>query len=86
MGLLKTLMTEAMEGEIEPLAFYRGIRARKDIFLYREAVAEALVAAGKPERAQAFKDAFKRRRRKIARQEMIRARRAEARRKAAEAQ
>ncbi|PCD75751.1 hypothetical protein [Pseudothioclava arenosa] len=86
MGLLKTLMTEAMEGEIAPLAFYRGIRARKDIFLYREAVAEALVAAGKPERAQTFKDAFKRRRRKIARQEMIRARRAETRRKAAEAQ
>ena len=63
MGLLKQVMEHAIDGTLTEGEFYRLIRARKDIFLYREAIASALIKRGQDARAQRFRDAFKRRRR-----------------------
>lgn len=63
MGLLKQVMQGGIDGTLTEGGFYRSIRARKDIFLYREAIASALTKRGQDARAQRFRDAFKRRRR-----------------------
>ena len=62
MGLLKLIMEKGIEGTLTEAEFYRLIRARKDIFLYREAMAAALTSRGQDDRAQRFRAAFKRRR------------------------
>jgi hypothetical protein len=63
MGLLKLVMEKGIDGSLTEAEFYKAIRARKDVILYRESMAAALKTRGKEARAQAFRTAFKERRR-----------------------
>ena len=63
MNVLKDVMEGAVAGTLTPLDFYRAIRARKDIYLYRQAMEGYLTDRGKADRAERFANAFKKRRR-----------------------
>ncbi|WP_298261989.1 hypothetical protein [uncultured Litoreibacter sp.] len=63
MNVLKDVMESAVTGELTELDFYRAIRARKDIYLYRQAMEGYLNDRGKADRAERFGNAFKKRRR-----------------------
>lgn len=62
MDRLKPVMKGAIEGSLTPLAFYQMLRARKDVYLYRQIMEEHLRERGHEVRAERFKLAFKRRR------------------------
>ena len=63
MNVLKDVMEGAVAGTLTQLDYYRAIRARKDIYLYRQAMEGYLTERGKPDRAERFANAFKKRRR-----------------------
>ncbi|MEP3347586.1 MAG: hypothetical protein ABJN34_04385 [Litoreibacter sp.] len=63
MNVLKEVMEGAIAGTLKELDFYRAIRARKDIYLYRQAMEGYLTERGKEKRAERFGNAFKKRRR-----------------------
>ncbi|SHE67201.1 hypothetical protein SAMN05444273_102224 [Litoreibacter ascidiaceicola] len=63
MNVLKDVMEGAVEGTLSELDFYRAIRARKDIYLYRQAMEGYLTDRGNGKRAERFANAFKKRRR-----------------------
>jgi hypothetical protein len=63
LDLLKRVLEEAITGVLAPADFYRSIRTRKTLYLYREAMAGHLAARGHPDRANWFRAAFKRQRR-----------------------
>ena len=63
MNVLKDIMEQAVAGTLNELDFYRAIRARKDIYLYRQAMEGYLTERGKADRAERFGNAFKKRRR-----------------------
>lgn len=67
MELLKTVMTEAIEGRLTPEWFHRVNRSRKDIYTYRKSMEEHLEARGKADRIPQLIKAFRvRARRKAA--------------------
>jgi len=63
MNVLKDVMDGAVSGTLSELDFYRAIRARKDIYLYRQTMEGYLNDRGKDKRAERFANAFKKRRR-----------------------
>ncbi|EPX79235.1 hypothetical protein [Litoreibacter arenae] len=63
MNVLKDVMEGAVLGTLTELEFYRAIRARKDIYLYRQAMEGYLTDRGMDKRAERFANAFKKRRR-----------------------
>lgn len=63
MDALKKVMEDGIKGTLDPLDFYKSIRARKDIYLYRTTVEGYLKDRGQEERIQRFANAFKKRRR-----------------------
>jgi len=63
MSVLKDVIEGAVAGTLTRLDYYRAIRARKDIYLYRQAMEDYLTELGKPDRAERFANAFKKRRR-----------------------
>ncbi|MDA8747552.1 hypothetical protein N9M66_05005 [Litoreibacter sp.] len=63
MDALKKVMEEGIAGTLDPLEFYKSIRARKDIYLYRTTVEGYLKERGQDDRLLRFANAFKKRRR-----------------------
>lgn len=63
MNVLKDVMEGTVAGTLTELDFYRAIRARKDVYLYRQAMEGYLNDRGKEHRAERFASAFKKRRR-----------------------
>lgn len=63
MNVLKDIMEGAVTGTLTELEFYRAIRSRKDIYLYRQAIEGYLTERGLSDRAERFGNAFKKRRR-----------------------
>lgn len=68
MNVLKEVMEGAVSGDLTEIDFYRSIRARKNIYLYRQAIEGYLKDRGKDARAERFSNAFKKRRRLLKRQ------------------
>ncbi|PTX55643.1 hypothetical protein C8N43_0282 [Litoreibacter ponti] len=66
MEALKDVMKGCIEGTLTELDFFRAIRARKDVYLYRQTMEGYLAARGREDRAKRFGNAFKKRRRKQA--------------------
>ncbi len=64
MDMLKPVMEAGIDGTLNPADFYRSLRARKDIYLYRSTMEGYLKASGHEERAKRFAAAFKRRKRR----------------------
>lgn len=62
MDRLKPVMKGAIEGSLTPLEFYKLIRARKDVYLYRQIMEEHMRARNREALALKFQTAFKRRR------------------------
>ncbi len=63
MDALKLVMEKGIAGTLEPQDFYKAIRGRKDIYLYRQSMENYLKDLGKDARATRFVNAFKKRRR-----------------------
>lgn len=63
LGVLKPVMEKALTGTLEPSEFYRLIRARKDLVMWRKEMEGHLSARGKEDRHRALTAAFRRRRR-----------------------
>ncbi len=63
MDALKPIMEDGVKGQLDPSDFYKTIRARKDIYLYRQAMEGYLKERGQDARLQRFANAFKKRRR-----------------------
>lgn len=64
MDILKSVMEAAVTGTLEEDQFYKMIRKRKDIYLYRSTMEGYLKGKGQITRAKRFADAFKRRKRR----------------------
>jgi hypothetical protein len=67
MDALKQVMEDGVKGTLDPQDFYKALRARKDIYLYRQSMEGYLKDRGQETRATRFGTAFKKRRRLIAR-------------------
>jgi hypothetical protein len=67
MDTVKDVMEGGITGTLDPADFYKAIRARKDIYLYRQSMEGYLKDRGQEDRATRFGTAFKKRRRLIAR-------------------
>jgi len=65
MDRLKQVMDEAIKGTLNEARFYAMIRARKNVYIYRQAIEGYLVERGQTGRAEAFHAAFKRRRQRL---------------------
>ena len=65
MGVLKEVMAGGIAGTLEPQAFYKAIRARKNVYLYRTTMEHHLSNRGQQDRRMKFVDAFIRRRRAL---------------------
>ncbi len=63
MDALKKVMEDGIAGTLDPADFYKSIRARKDIYLYRTTVEGYLKERGQEDRLKRFANAFKKRRR-----------------------
>ncbi|KPQ15571.1 MAG: hypothetical protein HLUCCO18_11540 [Rhodobacteraceae bacterium HLUCCO18] len=63
---LKPFMEAAVTGTLTEPAFYRMIRARKDLLLYRREVEADLTRRGQKVRMKRFRDAFRNRKRRLA--------------------
>ncbi|MEM6593707.1 MAG: hypothetical protein AAF672_02885 [Pseudomonadota bacterium] len=63
MEALKRVMDEGISGKLDPRAFYSMIRARKDIYIYRQTMEGYLRSRGKEASIKKFANAFKKRRR-----------------------
>lgn len=63
MEALKPVMELGITGQLKPHDFYKAMRARKDIYIYRTAMEGYLKERGQTERLERFANAFKRRRR-----------------------
>ncbi|MCY4335109.1 MAG: hypothetical protein OXC60_10600 [Litoreibacter sp.] len=63
MGRLKGVMEDGIAGTLTPAGFYKMLRARKDVYLYRQTMEGHLTARGKPAQAKRFGEAFIKRRR-----------------------
>lgn len=63
MGLLKSFMKGAITNSLDTAEFYRAIRARKDLYIYRVNMENHLDLRGHPERIPGFRQAFRQRRR-----------------------
>ncbi len=65
MDALKTVMEGGVQGTLTEESFYKTIRARKSIYLYRKNIEGYLDARGQPERRAKFTAAFKTYRRSL---------------------
>ena len=65
MEALKAVMEGGIAGNLEPSSFYKMLRARKDIYLYRHTMEGYLAAKGEDARRNRFAAAFKQRRREL---------------------
>lgn len=63
--VLKEFMTKAIRGTLTDPEFYRMIRARRDVMIYRKTIEAHLAARGKDSLLEPFRMAFRRRRREI---------------------
>ena len=63
MDMLKEVMEGGIEGTLNKDDFYKSIRNRKDVYLYRQAMEGYLQERGQKDRAARFGNAFKKRRR-----------------------
>ena len=64
LGLLDEVLTKAVAGTLSAAEFYPVIRARRDLYIYRQAMERHLEARGKTAMKKDFVAAFKRRNRK----------------------
>ncbi|MEM7470916.1 MAG: hypothetical protein AAF340_06135 [Pseudomonadota bacterium] len=62
-NVLKQVMEHGIAGDLDPAQFYKWLRGRKDIYLYRQSMEGYLEARGQEARIKKFGDAFKKRRR-----------------------
>jgi hypothetical protein len=60
MNQIKSVMYAGVTGSLEAPEFYKMIRSRKSIFVYRQTMEHYLVERGQAERAQRFVEAFRR--------------------------
>lgn len=65
MSRLKEVMTAAVDGSLTPQSFRQMIEPRKAIYLYKKNMMQYLEARNKPQMAEAFAKAFKRKRRAL---------------------
>ncbi len=65
MDVLKPIMEAGIAGTLTPAAYYKLIRSRKDIYLYRLAMEDHLRARDQEDRRQRFGAAFRKRRRQV---------------------
>ena len=61
MEQIKPVMQHGIEGTLDEAGFYKMIRSRKDIFVYRQTMEHYLAERGQNDRAARFVAAFKRR-------------------------
>lgn len=64
LGLLKPFMQGAISGELQPSEFYKWIRKRKELYVYRIVMETHLSTRGKDDRIARFRRAFRTNRRK----------------------
>ncbi|TRD22428.1 hypothetical protein [Palleronia caenipelagi] len=65
LGMLDSLIETAMEGGLDRIEVYRGLRARKDLYIYRRNMETHLGDRGKLTLLKAFVQSFKRRKRRL---------------------
>ena len=63
LGLLDDIVTAAVEGTLEPDAWYAALRKRRDLYVYRRGMESHLEARAKDVLSGAFVDAFRKRNR-----------------------
>lgn len=63
MEALKPVMELGITGQLKPQDFYKAMRARKDVYIYRTSMEGYLKERGQTARQERFANAFKRRRR-----------------------
>ena len=61
LGLLNDLLTEAVQGSLEPAAWYAAMRKRRDLYVYRRGMEGHLATRGKDTLSAAFVTAFRKR-------------------------
>lgn len=63
MGLLNDVLIAAAAGNLEPAAWYAGLRKRRDFYIYRRGMERHLAARGRDALSAAFVSAFRKRNR-----------------------
>jgi len=61
MGVLPEILEKALAGDLPPSVFYRMIRGRKDLYIYRRTMEGHIDARDRPGLRKIFTDAFRRR-------------------------